>query len=588
MATISNPTNPNKTVATTSNVAPQNAQQAPQQPTSSVNNGQYSTLQKYLGANQGSGQRLASAIGSNLGNEAKSLDQATQRSLSGSQSANKNIQDLTTQSQGLKSQLSQPASPQVSQIGPAYDVSSYATNLSGQQAAQDIAKNQEKLGIFQGIATGNTANKLKDESNKAANEALSASTKAYDINKTRQSELNNFGDRASLLQRAINSRNQRAGLQNLDNALLSQDKSGKLNDVNQELQRSYTGLQQNKNTAATQQGDIKNLVGSQQGVQSELLKRLSGMATEQQDVLSDRMRRVNEAKDIRTKELENKYKNLQEGQGFDEDLSSALQLQNTFDVDAEARRRIGMSAPDQKLSEGPDLRTFNALSKFGRVQDAVDLNTLSEQASSGKAVANQSDLDLLSNLSALTQGSINPLTNDLSLSKYIGNQIGESKLDDQINTEANAFLDTVQDKKAAHAFGDAKSGGGDWYAGEALVEASNADYLYKQQLRKALRTESDAGSGNKTGLVNQATFSPQEQSIIDSQLANGGVERFGLNTGVLTRGFNDRSAYNYNQGSSGEAASKAEDIAIGNVQSRIQNELANMGYSNLAKRMRGR
>jgi hypothetical protein len=87
LATISNPTDPNKVVATTSNVTPQVAQ--PQ--AASNTTGQYSTLQKYLGANQNSGQRLAGAINNNLTAESKSLTDTTNRELNESDVSNKKI-----------------------------------------------------------------------------------------------------------------------------------------------------------------------------------------------------------------------------------------------------------------------------------------------------------------------------------------------------------------------------------------------------------------------------------------------------------------------------------------------------------------
>lgn len=582
MATISNPTDPNKTVAT-SNVAPQPASTSgTQTPT-----GQYSTLQKYLSANQGSGQRLAGAIGTNVNKEVSGLKDATGREISESEAANQNIGNLTGTTSDFTNKLKsantvQPPTP----TGKAYGVEGYATNLSGAQAAADISKNQDQLNTFRGIASGDTSSKLKEESNKQANEAMAASAKAYDTNKERQSQLNNFNDRSMLLQKAINSRNQRAGLQNLDNALLSQDKSGTLNQVNQNLQANTKGLQENKNVATAKQADVGTLSTAQAAAELGLNNRLGEMTAEQQNALTERVKQINDAKVKRNTDLESKFAKFKETGEMDEDLAEVLQMQNVMDVDAEARRRLGLPDASAKMTPaGSNIRLFNAMNNVNSAADAVDLGLLNTMAASGKDVANQADVDYYQVLNTLSGGT---LQNPLSVSKFTGSQVGEASLDDEINRQANEFLDKMQNKKSAMALGDAKSGGGDWYGGGAVAEASIGDYLYKKQLKKALRTESDPGSGISTGLPRVEEYTPDQLSLLQDMINRGGAENFGYNTGILNTGFDDRSAYNYNQGSSGEAAAKAEDLAVGNIKSRIEQELANMGYANLAKRIQGR
>lgn len=583
MATISNPTDPNKTVSATSNVAPQPASTSgTQTPT-----GQYSTLQKYLSANQGSGQRLAGAIGSNVNKEITGLKDSTGREINEAGAANQNINQLTGTTSDFTNKLKsantvQPATP----TGKAYGVEGYSTNLSGANAAADIAKNQDQLNTFRGIATGDTSSQLKQESNKQANEALNASAKAYDTNKERQSQLNNFGDRSMLLQKAINSRNQRAGLQNLDNALLSQDKSGTLNQVNQNLQANTKGLQENKNVATAKQEEVGTLSTAQAAAELGLNNRLGEMTAEQQNALTERMKQINDAKVKRNTDLESKFAKFKETGEMDEDLAEVLQMQNVMDVDTEARRRLGLSDPTTKMTPtAGNVRLFNSMNGVNTASNVVDLGLLNTMAASGKDVANQADVDHYQVLNTLAGGT---LQNPLSVSKFTGSQVGESSLDDTINVQANQFLDNMQNVKSAMAQGDAKSGGGDWYAGGAVAEASIADYLYKQQLKKALLTESNAGSGLTTGLPRVDEYTPDQLSMLQNMINRGGPENFGYNTGILTTGFDDRSAYNYNQGSSGEAAAKAEDLAVGSVKSRIEQELANMGYANLAKRIQGR
>ena len=154
MATISNPNDPNRNasgVPSTPAPAPvqvSTANVAPQQASTSgtpTGTGQFSTLQKYLGANQGAGQRLGNAIGGNLSNEATGLANATNTALSNSTDANKKQADLTNNTNSFTTALNAPSTaPTAATPSIGYDVSKYGTNLSGTQAAAEIANNANK------------------------------------------------------------------------------------------------------------------------------------------------------------------------------------------------------------------------------------------------------------------------------------------------------------------------------------------------------------------------------------------------------------------------------------------------------------
>jgi hypothetical protein len=567
LATISNPTDPNKVVATTSNVTPQAVQpQAASNPT-----GQYSTLQKYLGANQGSGQRLAGAIDNSLTAESKSLTDTTSRELNESDASNKRIGDLTGQTNTFTGKLNSANTTPAPVVSGGYDAAKYSSNLSGTQAAADIAANRSDLNVFRNISTGNTSDKLRADSEAEAKQAFSASQKAYNTNKDRQSQLSNFNDRSSLLQNAINSKNQRAGLQNLDNALLSQDKSGELNRINSGLQTNTKNLQEYKNLADARSRDVISLSSTQNAAEAGLNNRLVDMSKEQQADLESRKMSINEAKATQVASLNDKFNKFKSSGDVDDELYNALELANVKDVDAIARQQMGLSNPGKMTNpESQSIRMFN-------------MDLLQRNALTGADVANQQDLDRLGVLNALSGGDIR---NDLKLSDFRGSQLGPSSLDDTINQQGQNFLDTVNNRKYAMASGDAKSGGGDWYTGRALAEASNAEYLYKNQVRKALETNKNQSGGGHTGLDWQQELTPGEASSLNGSVSNYDLQRQGYNTGVLNTNFDDRSSYNYNQGSSGEAASKAEGIAVENVRSRIQQDLQNQGYQRLIKRMR--
>ena len=155
MATISNPNDPNRNASNPAPTQVSTANVVPNQPNtastsgSPTNTGQFSTLQKYLGANQNAGARLGNAIDGKLENEATSLDNASNRAIDQSNTANTSFNALTGQTSDFTKQLSQPATAQSNTpTSKAYDVNNYSTNISGQQAAKDIASNADTLKSF--------------------------------------------------------------------------------------------------------------------------------------------------------------------------------------------------------------------------------------------------------------------------------------------------------------------------------------------------------------------------------------------------------------------------------------------------------
>lgn len=681
MATISNPTDPNKTVAT-SNVAPQpTSTSGTQTPT-----GQYSTLQKYLSANQGSGQRLAGAIGSNVNKEITGLKDSTGREINEAGAANKNISNLTGTTNkytgDLKSANPDPgadwdksfrdwqgrqqrpaiaihpsnqesyysnqrktdlesytkqfgARPGVPSGTKAYDVNSYATNLSGANAAADIAKDQTKLNTFRGIATGDTSSQLQKESNKQANEALNASAKAYDTNKERQSQLNNFGDRSALLQKAINSRNQRAGLQNLDNALLSQDKSGTLNQVNQNLQANTKGLQENKNVATAKQEEVGTLSTAQAAAELGLNNRLGDMNAEQQKALTDRVAQINKAKTDTKARMEADYKKFQDTGEISQALYDTLQLGNVQDVDAAAG--ISGGNPVAQKTTNPNetpqqkqIRLFNIIenSKDRGINRFLDTEMLDKQALTGQDVVNQQDMDNLNALAALTGG-----TNTAKLSQFGSDQIGESSLDEDLNKRYTDFVTKdLQTRKTGQGTRHEDIIKGNWFGGKDKVgdafgssaaTATLQDYLYGPGIyRQTTSNESSAGINNLLGNVIQGMVNLNPEAIGNIATNTGNTIQAGVNAiqdpssallGIVApttaawseflgnpqakrvsdalgqAGYtaNGTSARNFGGGERGAAQTGAEQGAVGQVQTQMEQMIKDIGYKNLLKLIQG-
>ena len=642
MATISNPTDPNKTVAT-SNVAPQPVSTSgTQTPT-----GQYSTLQKYLSANQGSGQRLAGAIGSNVNKEITGLKDTTGREINEAGAANKNIGDLTgttsKYTEDLKSANVVPGTVQPSNSNlqgvavsdkfdlsnrpakpttKAYDVNSYATNLSGANAAADIAKDQTKLNTFRGIATGDTSSQLQKESNKQANEALNASAKAYDTNKERQSQLNNFGDRSMLLQKAINSRNQRAGLQNLDNALLSQDKSGTLNQVNQNLQANTKGLQENKNVATAKQEEVGTLSTAQAAAELGLNNRLGEMTAEQQNALTARVGQINKAKADTKARMEADYKKFQDTGEISQALYDTLQLGNVQDVDAAAGISGGnpvsqkMTNPNETQQQ-KNVRLFNVLKDKG-LGSFLDTGLLDTQAMTGQDVVNQQDMDNLNSLAALTGG-----TNSAKLSQFGNKQIGESSLDEDLNARAQKFLDQDLQQRYSASGSDTQSmGGGKKGYGASSATATLNEYLYGQGIARQSKNSVGGGTmsfldsiinapanimtGNIPAVTNnlstifEGATDMLENPLLSSigvggigpalSVENANANRVANDLAVRNAGYTyagGRNANNYGEMDNWAAQTQAEQQAVGGVNKQIQDQLGSIGYQNLLKLIQG-
>lgn len=631
MATISNPTDPNRAVQTTSNVAPQVMQPNQQQP-QAASTGQFSTLQKYLGANQGSGQRLASAIGGNLNNEAGSLQDVSQRTLDTSANANKNITNLTGQTSDFTNQLKTPST--VAAVNPtakAYDVNSYSTNLSGQQAAQDIANNQDKLNTFRGIASGDTSSKLRDESTTQANEALKSTANAYDTNAKRQSQLNNFGDRSQLLQQAVNTKNQRAGIQNLDNALLSQDKSGTLNQINQNLQNQVGNLQQYKNTANSQFKDVGTLSDAQTSAEKGLTGRVADMNKEQQSTLDSRVSSINAAKDARKEYLTNAYNKFRDTGEINQDLYDIMQLNNVQDVD-KAAGIGGGTVVAQKLqnNETPQqkkVRLFNIL-KDSNLNKFLDTNLLDTKAASGRDVANQQDITALNALAALSGN-----TNDIGLSKFQGRQLGESSLDEALNNRSQEFLDKdLAERYYGHGADTQNMGGGKKGYGASDATASLNDYIYGQGIARNSRNSVGGGIGSLlnsvvslpnnlmtgnigattnnltdtfSGLTDIVSDPVNSATVIGSALLGptGTYLGAGLTTENANRNrvngelaardagysFNGgKNANNYGQMDNWAAQTQAEQQAVGQVNAQAQDKINQIGYNNLLRLMQNK
>lgn len=580
MATVSNANDPNRVSATTSNVAPQQQATAP----AAQQAGQYSTLQKYLSANKNAGQRLGSALGNTVNTEAQSLQTATGQAVDESGKANQNIVGLTDQTKQIKTNLSTPVGPApVDPTKKAYDVNSYSSNLSGSQAAASIANNEEDLNKFYGITSGDTLSGLKQKSDEQAQAAFNTSQKQLETNLNRQKDLANADRRAGLLSQALNSKNQRLGLQNLDNAFLSQDKTKSVDQIRNNLMSQTQGLQNQNQEVAKIQDTVNTLAKDQNLAQEEVVSRVKGMSDEYDQELNRRKDLVNAAKDARVKKLRDDYQAMINTGDVTYDLQQALQFDKMIDAEAVAREQAG--ATTGKMTANNTRRAFKALDKYQDLDTALDFRTLNDKAAQGADVANKQDIEKMNIINKLLRR--DPTT--LKESKFQGSQLGESKVLTQANKEAQDFLDNMNNRIMTGAEGDAKIDG--WRGGTVAVDSSLADMLYKDQLRKMERGYNDQRIDNTFSGGYQTVEGNKDASLSDyaNQLnpflrdLSGG---YGFFNGPRTTNFADRSSINAATHDGNRAGLvKAENRAVENLRNEVNQRLQSRGYNNLIKLM---
>lgn len=570
MATINTTDDPNRTL-NTANAAPQ---QGPATSGVQTSSGNFSTLQKYLGANQGAGQRLAGMIGGNLNKEAGQLQDTSQREQSESGLANQNISNLTNDTnkftQDLSGQAQGTSGLQSGKAG--YDVSSYATNLAGQQAANQIAANQDTLNKFTGIRAGDTSAKLKTESDKQADESVLSANKQYDTNQQRQQQLRLNNGRDTLLQEALNTQNQRSGLRNLDNAFLTQDKSKTLNSISNNLRSNVQGIQQNQGNANESKNQITDLVGTQSASEKGLNSRVSGLQSEYDQSLQDRVGAVNQGKQSRMQQYLDEYAKLKAGEvvkeGFAKDLGldqvkvadpNRMSMSSNGNVDT----NMGMAKPYEGV------RLFNSIKDNPELRAVLDTSLLERQAQHGSDVVNQQDIGNLNSIAALS-GAKNNLN---KLSDFTGRQIGPSTLQDILNTRADRF----QNEDLVKNFTG---------TGQKREDVMRSGLFGKNKVGEAVANSSATGNINdilNNRIYRQTSAGENRDDSVLGRIVNNPLQAINPLTGVLSpipvikdvlggpKGMESQSAQNFRD-------SKNMD-AINSGLANREEQLKNAGYS---------
>lgn len=591
MATILNDDN-TKDLGTGSNSAVATPNAAIVTPASSGSpspaSGQFSTLQKYLGANTGAGSRIANMVGKNISQEAQQLGNTTNRELQESNQANQSFSGLTDKTKDFTEELSKPLDGPATNTPTekAYDVNSYTTNLSGQKAAQDIANNQERLGEFRGLASGDVAATSRATSQKEAQDAISAANRAYDTTKERQTQLSVEPKRQALVSDTLNTKNQRMGVRALDDAFLSQDKNRTLDTINNNLRQSYGGLVANQNAAANQNSAIQGIATNQSAAEGALNQRMQDMQQAYLSLLQDRVASVNAAKDVRTTGLNTEFGQLRDKNEATQNFANLLGL-----------------TPENITKAGADtsgIRLFNTL-KDQNLDNVLDTSLLRTKATSGLDVANKADIGALQALAALMGQENAQLPTE---SKFVGEQLGASKLPDLLNERINTFNTKDLGQRYSGTGMDTESiNERNWYGGsdhvadaaaQAHATATLNDYLYGQGIARNTQSATSR-TGNLGAILNNWSrfMNPLELgagfadhvvnndpnrgpvAAVNDTFYNDGLTNLGYRwgTGGLEAAGKDEQAARYN----------AEGQAVGSVDSQLKGVVDSIGYNNLLK-----
>lgn len=656
MATITNQNDPNRDPnapvqkTTVNSASPEQANVASANPSASgvpVGSGQFSTLQKYLGANQNAGSRINDAVGSSLTNEANTANTKSVNNINSAQSANDKFAGLTNTTNDFKNQLNQgQTTTGIQDASKGYDANQYNATVSGQQAANDIAANAQKLNQFSNIRDDKSRNEADMSSKDAAMKAQNASANQEAINKQRQKDIGFESNRQNLVANVLNTKNQRQGVQALDNAFVTMDKTNSINNINNGLRSNIANINTNKADANQKQADIAGLNKNQTLAQTDLSGRVNAMNSEYQTILDTRAKQLNAAKDTRTDSLSNQYGQLRDNNEATQDFANLMQLDqvgkaNPTKFDSQNISGKMSVRPTMESNDPYDgVRLFNTLnddknsgSNLSQLNKYLDTSKLQQKASSGQDVMNQGDINKLDVLSKL-MGKNNPYNN---VSQFTGEQLGESKLDDALRARnqefqtkdlAERYTGTGSDSEGIN---ESNGWGGSNQVGTAYGNASatatlddylNQDAIYRQA--KSTRAGGVLDSINNIGnivsnpfntLINNpdsigqgmqdigtgviGALNPTTAGSILLGQGGGAIQaiedrkRDAINAnnnlnanGYLRAGVNEKKYFNGNE----EANTRrdSEDQALAQVRSQAESKLNNIGYKNLLKIIKGK
>lgn len=274
--------------------------------------GRYTNLQKYLGANQGAGDRLAQGIGSKINQSLKpgqtTADTEASKVAEGIQRGQNDLQ----RGQGYNAQLQDQ-------------------NFN----AQDFANNQNQLQDFTNFRTGQAID--TNAINNQLNTAQTANQSQQLAVQNRIGQVGNEAGRFGLLKEAFGGMNKpySTGQQRLDQLFLQAGGGNNIGQLQNNLNSNLNNLNQGYAGLQGRTADINALTSGQTSLANQLQDRTNQMETGYIDNLQGQVAGINAARDAEKKRY-NDFVNqlIQTGQGketsqaLDEQLFNEALLRN--------------------------------------------------------------------------------------------------------------------------------------------------------------------------------------------------------------------------------------------------------------------
>jgi len=557
-------------------------QQAPQQPQSQAPNkaassGQFTNIQKYLGANKGAGEQIAGSVQSkmnkNLQPGIRQQESEASKVAAGVQAANQTLD----RGQGYQQELSAPAKAaqlpgtvgvtnasgfgadeasgtvmnkaQAQQVVPGTPGAQANLSVSQTFNPEAFVNDQNKLTDFTKIRLGQGVDEqaLKTQAEKSQTLAGASENQAKDLFGRTRSAIGRTG----LIGETFNRPNYTQGQQRLDSLFLTG--AGK---------KGINAIQDTAKTNAVSAAD--RLMRSGQDV-----SKVGEVGTREQQLQQGLQSRANELESGYINSLDSLVPELNNMRG-----AERQKWQNNFDILTGKKQGTIDEDIFNELQLRNNERSFNVLNDpnltLRQIADVSDRNAVNY-----RDVASQSDVDYYNKLAQLSKGTLDasgnftgPAEDQLQLTKAsdmaraAASKTGDASLRNKLDTALKSFLDKAK-KSTVTGIGTDEGSSGMFGSGGTAVAQSGlnvADYL-----------NSTGGINTKRDSVNNPTA-----DMISSGAALTGLNPLGYIGAVPGVG----SAINSITGADGGSGTAANYRSQNALIDSLNNYLTNAGYGN--------
>jgi len=557
-------------------------QQAPQQPQSQAPNkaassGQFTNIQKYLGANKGAGEQIAGSVQSkmnkNLQPGIRQQESEASKVAAGVQAANQTLD----RGQGYQQELSAPAKAaqlpgtvgvtnasgfgadeasgtvmnkaQAQQVVPGTPGAQANLSVSQTFNPEAFVNDQNKLTDFTKIRLGQGVDEqtLKTQAEKSQTLAGASENQAKDLFGRTRSAIGRTG----LIGETFNRPNYTQGQQRLDSLFLTGAGKKGINAIQDTAKTNAVSAADRLMRSGQDVSKVGEVGTREQQLQQNLQNRANELETGYISSLDSLVPEINNMRGAERQKWQNNFDILTgKKQGtIDEDIFNELQLRNNE-------------------------RSFNVLNDpnltLRQIADVSDRNAVNY-----RDVASQSDVDYYNKLAQLSKGTLDasgnftgPAEDQLQLTKAsdmaraAASKTGDASLRNKLDTALKSFLDKAK-KSTVTGIGTDEGSSGMFGSGGTAVAQSGlnvADYL-----------NSTGGINTKRDSVNNPTA-----DMISSGAALTGLNPLGYIGAVPGVG----SAINSITGADGGSGTAANYRSQNALIDSLNNYLTNAGYGN--------